>query len=214
MSSLLLLPHLPVASVLSLLPSSLRFYAFSKMQKTLGPLVQKVLRPPAGTPRRPTCIFYYILQGKLASNLKKPSFLIVFERPPSGPQEAPKRPTRGFPAATLPSGPQEVPKRPQEAPQEAPKRPPGGPQEAPRSPPRGPQEANQSVKQPITHPINASISQSLDQPSDPPANHPGPGGMRVHDYQAYSLPIPSLAIPSLSWSQLMNYGMIYESLWP
>ena len=116
-------------------------------------------------------LLYFTMKAGLRTQ-KPLVFLMVSERPPSGPQEAPKRPTRGFPAATLPSGPQDVPKRPQEAPQEAPKRPPGGPQEAPRSPPRGPQEANQSVKQPITHSINASISQSFNQPSDPSINHP------------------------------------------
>ena len=36
------------------------------MQKTQGPFAQKVLRPPAGVPRGPTCSFYCVLQLKLA----------------------------------------------------------------------------------------------------------------------------------------------------
>ena len=115
LSSLLLLPHLPVASVLPLLPSSLRFHALSKMQKTLGPFVQKVLRPPAGTPRRPTGILYCILQLKLASGLTNPWFFNGFreapKRPPGGPQEAYKRAPCGHTSKRPPRGPQEAPPR-------------------------------------------------------------------------------------------------------
>ena len=71
-TSPLLLPHLPVASFLPHLPSSLRLHAFSKMQKTLGPFAQKVLRPPAGAPRHGMCVFTHACQQKYASGLKNP----------------------------------------------------------------------------------------------------------------------------------------------
>ena len=38
------------------LASSGRFLPFSKTKKTLGPFAQKVLRPPAGAPRRRMCV--------------------------------------------------------------------------------------------------------------------------------------------------------------
>ena len=131
------------------------------MQKTLGPFAQKVLRPPAGTPRRPTCSLHWFLPVRIALRLKKPRFFNGFGGGPRGPWEGPKRSARGFPSATLPKGPQEAPKRP-----------PRGPHGVAQRPPRGPREANQSNKQPLTHSINESISQSFNQPNDPSINHP------------------------------------------
>ena len=52
------------------LASSGRFLAFSKTLKTLGPFAQKVLRPPAGAPRRRMCVLYCVLQHRLASRLR------------------------------------------------------------------------------------------------------------------------------------------------
>ena len=93
----LLLASAPCAChVMALLGSSLLFHASSKIRKTLGPFVQKVLRPPAGTLRGPTCSFTCVLQVKLALGLKTPQFLQQLlegpKGPPGGPQEASKRP--------------------------------------------------------------------------------------------------------------------------
>ena len=52
------------------------------------------------------------LQQKLASGVKNLGFLLCVERRPRGPQEAPKRPSRGTQDERLPRGPQEAPKRP------------------------------------------------------------------------------------------------------
>ena len=90
----------------------------SKIKKTLGPFVEKGLRPPAGTLRGPTCSFTCVLQAKLALGLQNPQFLPQLLEGPKGP----------------PGGPQEASKRPPCS--HAPKRPPRGPQEAPRRPPR------------------------------------------------------------------------------
>ena len=76
-TSPLLLPHLPVASFLPHLPSSLRLHAFSKMQKTLGPFAQKILKLPAGTPRRPTCSIHWFLPVKAALRLKSLSLIHI-----------------------------------------------------------------------------------------------------------------------------------------
>ena len=57
------------------LASSGRFLPFSKTKKTLGPFAQKVLRPPAGAPRRPMCVLYCVLQHELASGLRILGFL-------------------------------------------------------------------------------------------------------------------------------------------
>ena len=70
-----------------------------------------------------------LLQVKLGLVRKSPGCLNGFWRGPRGPQEAPKRPTRGLLAAMPPRGPQEAPKRPPRGHREATKR----PQEAPKS---------------------------------------------------------------------------------
>ena len=135
--------------------SSPPFTASSKMRKTLRPFVQKVLRPPPGTLRGPTCSSYCVLQYKIGLGLNNPRFLMLFAGGPRGPREAPERRPRGLFAAMAPGGPQEASKRPsrgsQEAlkrpqepvqrPQEAPKRPLRATQEAPKRPSRGPQDA-------------------------------------------------------------------------
>ena len=112
-----------------------------KSEENARTIRQKVLRPPAGTLRGPTCSFYRVLPYKIALGLKNPGFFMFF----GGGPEAPKRPPRGLQKASLQPSPQEAPKRPlrgpPRGPQEAPKRPPKGPQEAPSRPPRGPQEA-------------------------------------------------------------------------
>ena len=72
----LLLASAPCAChVVALLGSSSLFHASSKVWKTLGPFVKKVLRPPAGTLRGPTCSFTCVLQVKLALGLENPQFL-------------------------------------------------------------------------------------------------------------------------------------------
>ena len=101
-----------------LLGSSPPFTASSKMRKTLGPFVKKVLRPPAGTLRGPTCSFYRVLQVRLALGLKNHRFFMVFGGGPRGPGETPKRRRRGVFAAMPPRGPQEATKRPPRGPQE------------------------------------------------------------------------------------------------
>ena len=75
-----------------LLRSSPPFTASSKMRKTLGPFVKKVLRPPAGTLRGPTCSFYCVLHHKIGIGLNTHRFFNWFlrgsKRPPGDPQEA------------------------------------------------------------------------------------------------------------------------------
>ena len=109
----LLLASAPCAChVMALLGSSLLFHASSKMRKTLGPFVQKVLRPPAGTLRGPTCSLTCVLQVKLALGLNKTHFYSNFwrvPRGPGGPQEASKRPpcSHAPKRPPTPRGPQE-----------------------------------------------------------------------------------------------------------
>ena len=86
-----------------------------KSEENARTIRQKVLRPPAGTLRGPTCSFTCVLQVKLALGLKNPQFLQQLLEGPKGP----------------PGGPQEASKRPPCS--HAPKRPPRGPQEAPKS---------------------------------------------------------------------------------
>ena len=61
-----------------------------------GPRAQKVLGPPAGTLRRPTCSLYCVLQVELALLSNSPQFLQHLfagpKWPSGGPQEAFKRP--------------------------------------------------------------------------------------------------------------------------
>ena len=97
----LLLASAPCAChLMPLLGSSSLFPASSKVKKTLGPFVQKVLGPPAGTLRGPTCSLYRVLQLKLALGAGLPQFLQELfrgpKRPPGGPQEASKRPPCDF----------------------------------------------------------------------------------------------------------------------
>ena len=128
----LLLASAPCAChVMPLLGSSSLFHASSKVWKTLGPFVKKVLRPPAGTLRGPTCSFYCVLQVKLALGLIYPHELQQLfggpQRPPGGPQEASKRPPCSH---------------------------------APKRPPRGPQEAQSSQRGPLAHKRVTSVSQT------------------------------------------------------
>ena len=80
-----------------------------KSEETLGRFVQKVIGPPAGTQRGPTCSLYGVLQIKLALGLVYPINYSNFLGVPKGPREGPKRPPRGLLAAMPPRGPQEVP---------------------------------------------------------------------------------------------------------
>ena len=89
-----------------------------KSEENARTIRQKVLRPPAGTLRGPTCSFYRVLPYKIALGLKNPGFFMLFWRGPGGSQEAPKRPTKGLLAAKPPRGPQEAPKRPQQGPKD------------------------------------------------------------------------------------------------
>ena len=90
------------------LASSGRFLPFSKTKKTLGPFAQKVLRPPAGAPRRPMCVLYCVLQHELASGLRILGFFIGFREAVPGP---PKRPPKRLPGARAPKPPAKSPPR-------------------------------------------------------------------------------------------------------
>ena len=93
------------------------------------------MQPTSGGPSGPSFAQnHHACQQKLASGVKNPRLLLLFERRPRGPQEAPKKPSRGPQDERLPRGPQE-------APQEAPKRPPRGFPEAIKRLPRCLQEA-------------------------------------------------------------------------
>ena len=116
-----------------------------KSEENARTIRQKVLRPPAGTLRGPTCSFTCVLQVKLALGLKNPQFLQQLlegpKGPPGGPQEASKRPPCSHAPKRPPRGttchrstPQDAPRRPQDAPktpQDAPRRPQDAPKMAP-----------------------------------------------------------------------------------
>ena len=109
----------------------------AKARKTLGPFAKKVsgLRLARQDDKCAKITTPVSKSSPQASKTQR--FLMVFRRGPRGPQEAPKRPTRGLLAAVLPRGPQEPPR----GLRETSKRPPRGLQEASQRPPRGLQEA-------------------------------------------------------------------------
>ena len=87
-----------------------------------------LMQPTSGGPSGPSVAQNYcIFTAKVGLGCQKPQVFTTFgeapERPPRGPQEAPKRPSRGTQDERLPRGPQEAPKSPPGGPQEAPKRP-------------------------------------------------------------------------------------------
>ena len=102
-----------------------------KSEENARTIRQKVLRPPAGTLRGPTCSFTCVLQVKLALGLKNPQFLQQLLEGPKGP----------------PGGPQEASKRPPCS-------------HAPKRPPRGPQEAQSSQSGPSLTSVSQSVSQA------------------------------------------------------